>query len=124
MINLVVLNQTKNHHTMNTRDEIINIFCLVDDFCKEYTATIEAHSITNETKKRNRPCRLSSSEVIAIMINFHHKGYRCFKHYYLEHVCRHLTDLFPKLVSYNRFTELMQENAMAIGGVSQTLLPG
>ncbi len=40
------------------------------------------------------------------MILFHDLGYRCLKHFYLEKVCKHLCNLFPQVVSYNRFVEL------------------
>ncbi len=54
-----------------------------------------------------REPRLSLSEILTIIIHFHQSNYRTFKHYYLEYVCQHLQDEFPKLVSYNRFVELM-----------------
>lgn len=44
-----------------------------------------------------------------IMILFHGSGYRCLKHFYIDHVCKHLRHLFPRLVSYNRFVELEQK---------------
>ena len=40
------------------------------------------------------------------MILFHDFGYRYFKHFYLEKVCKHLRHLFPNVVSYNRLVEL------------------
>jgi hypothetical protein len=49
---------------------------------------------------------LSLSEVVAIILLFHHSGYRCFKWYYRDYVCVHMRNYFPKLVSYNRFVEL------------------
>ena len=44
-----------------------------------------------------------------IMILFHDSGYRYFKHFYLEKVCKRLRHLFPKIVSYNRIVELERE---------------
>ena len=44
-----------------------------------------------------------------IMILFHTSGYRCFKHFYLEKVCKHLRHLFPNVVSYNRLVELEKD---------------
>ena len=38
------------------------------------------------------------------MILFHDSGYRCLKHFYIEKVCRHMRHLFPKVVSYNRWS--------------------
>ena len=52
---------------------------------------------------------MSDAEIMLIMILFHSGGYRCFKHFYLEYVCKHLAHLFPRKVSYNRFVELEKE---------------
>ena len=47
-----------------------------------------------------------------IIILFHDSGYRCFKHFYLEKVCKRLCHLFPEVVSYNRMVELEREAAV------------
>ena len=60
-------------------------------------------------KHRNKPNRMSDAEIMVILILFHSGGFRCFKHYYKEYVCKHLIHLFPKCVSYNRFVELEKE---------------
>ena len=52
---------------------------------------------------RNKPNRMNDAEIMVILILFHSGGFRCFKHYYKEYVCRHLTHLFPLCVSYNRY---------------------
>ena len=57
-------------------------------------------------KHRNKPNRMSDAEIMVILILFHSGGFRCFKHYYMEYVCKHLKVLFTKRVSYNRFVEL------------------
>lgn len=57
-------------------------------------------------KHRNKPNRMSDAEIMVILILFHIGGFRCFKHYYMEYVCKHLRGLFPRCVSYNRFVEL------------------
>lgn len=46
---------------------------------------------------------------LLIYIYFHLSNYRTFKAYYKEPVSNILKPYFPKLVSYNRFVELMQE---------------
>lgn len=88
--------------------EITNFFCQIDDFCKEVNHLIDQNALkpTGTAKKRNRSTRLSQSEVITIMVLFHYSGYRCFKHFYLHYVCKHLKSDFPDLVSYTRFVEL------------------
>jgi hypothetical protein len=86
---------------MNYKDKITEIFCIVDDFCREFSEEI--------TKaKRKRPGQLSVSEVLTIMIGFHLGNHRTFKHYYNQSVCIDMHDLFPNVVCYNRFVRLQQ----------------
>ena len=65
-------------------------------------------------RKCHRNSTMSKAEVMLIMILFHDSGYRCFKHFYLEKVCKHLRYLFPKVVSYNRIVELEREVAVPL----------
>jgi hypothetical protein len=88
-----------------TSDKVTEIFYLVDEFCNEFQMAIEPNLLGNLAKRK--PI-MSNSEVITIMILFHSSGFRNIKHFYLNYVKRHLNNEFPKTVSYNRFTELMQ----------------
>lgn len=91
-------------------DKITEIFCIVDDFCKEFNTVLNQHSLEQKNHRiRNRKFKLSDSEVITILILFHLKGYRNLKHFYIHHVCQNMTDDFPELVSYNRFAELQKK---------------
>ncbi|WP_298956109.1 transposase [uncultured Nonlabens sp.] len=89
--------------------KITEIFCLVDEFCKEYDQIVDKHLLGNPSK---RPPVMSKSEVITITILFQLSGFRTFKHFYIYYVQKHMQDNFPATVSYNRFTELMQQNLM------------
>ncbi len=89
--------------------KVTEIFCLVDEFCKEYDQVVEKHMLGNPSK---RPPIMVKSEVITIMILFQLSGFRTFKHFYIFYVQKHMVDNFPKTVSYNRFTELMQQSLM------------
>ena len=89
--------------------KITEIFCLVDEFCKEYENIVGNHLLGNVAK---RPSKMSKSEVITIAILFQLSGFRTFKHFYIFYVQKHMKDDFPKTVSYNRFTELMQQSLM------------
>lgn len=60
-------------------------------------------------KHRNKLNRMSDTEIMVILILFHSRGFRCFKHYYKEYVCKHLKGMFPQCVFYNRFVELEKE---------------
>jgi hypothetical protein len=44
---------------------------------------------------------------MTICIWFHCSGYKNFKQFYLEYVCRHLKKDFPKLISYSCFIQLI-----------------
>ena len=92
----------------NIEDKLIEIFCNIDDFNRVFISELQTHQLSDGTRKRIRPCTMSESEVMTIVIYFHIMRYRDFKHYYLFHVCRNMRDEFPHLVSYNRFVELMQ----------------
>ncbi len=58
---------------------------------------------------QNKLNRMSDAKIMVILILFHSGVFRCFKYYYKEYVCKHLTHLFPKRVSYNRFVEQEKE---------------
>ncbi len=94
--------------TLST-DKITDIFYLIDEFCLEFEKTIRGHIIGNEPKRRPK---MSSSEVITLMVMFHYGSFRNMKHFYLHYVTLHVGGLFPNLVSYNRFVELMQQAAL------------
>ena len=91
--------------------KIIEIFCNLDDFMKEFETVLIKNSISDSSlpKKRNRRSKMSKSEVMTIMVIFHLKSYRNLKHFYLYYVSKHMDDFFPDLVSYNRFVELQKK---------------
>lgn len=104
-----------------TDSKITEIYFLVDEFNQQFQKELANHLVGNAAK---RPPKLSSSEVMTIMILFHDKGYRCMKHFYTQYVQEHLTDMFPKTVSYNRFTELMQSVNLPLAIFLQTCCMG
>lgn len=84
------------------------IYCFVDDFCKEFMPQWRQQLLQSGARKRNRSSRMSSSEIMTILILFHQSHYRNFKHFYLIQICQNMKDVFPNTVSYNRFVELQQ----------------
>lgn len=88
----------------------VEIFCLADEFCKQFYKVIARQQLpeVDGKKHRNKPSKLNDAEVIIIMIAFHLGGYRNLKHFYINYVQIHLIDYFPETVSYNRFVELQQ----------------
>ena len=112
---------------MFSEAKVTEIYCLADDFCKEFARHQENYMLKNTNKNvkhRNKPNRMSDAEIMIIMILFHSGGYRCFKHFYLEYVCKHLAHLFPKRVSYNRFVELEKEVLFPLTIFIKTVLLG
>jgi hypothetical protein len=96
----------------------------VDDFVKENTSLLTKKLDSNESKKRAYKPRepiLSVSEVMTICIAFHQSNYRNLKAFYLEYVFKYLHRQFPKLVSYNRFIEIMSLNMELLARYLQSL---
>ena len=102
-------------------DKVTDIFCLVDEFCNNFDNSTKDFILGKPSK---RPAIMSKSEVITITILFHLSGFRCFKHFYIYYVQKHMQDDFPNTVSYNRFTELMQSNILPLTMFLQTCCLG
>lgn len=90
---------------------LVEIFYLADELCKNFYQVMEEHQIAedNGKKTRNKPSKLSDSEVITILITFHLGSFRNLKHFYINYVQKHMKDYFPETVSYNRFVELQKK---------------
>jgi hypothetical protein len=90
---------------------LVEIFYLADEFCKEFDKAREGHILQKDfgKKSRNRAFRMSDSEIITIMIYFHLKQFRNLKHFYINYIQVHCRDDFPQTVSCNRFVELQQK---------------
>ena len=88
-------------------NKLVETYCDVDDFCQLFIPHWQRILLENGEMTRNRACRLSSAEVMTIIIHFHQSHYRDFKNYYLHYVCRQLKPYFPELLSYTRFLALM-----------------
>ena len=58
---------------MEIRSKLVEIFYFADEFCKEFYKTFEGVRLKadNSKKSRNKPSKLSDSEVITILIAFH-----------------------------------------------------
>ncbi len=88
-------------------DKLVEIFCDVDDFCKVFIPEWENTLIETGERKRKRQGRLSSSEIMSIIILFHRSNYKDFKNFYTFHMHNYLKKAYPKLLSYTRFLEVM-----------------
>lgn len=88
------------------KTKLVEIFYVVDEFCKESQAFIDKKSLHSDNKAhRNRKPRMSDSEVMTILIVFHLSRMRDLKSFYLGYIAHHCKEEFPKQLSYNRFVE-------------------
>lgn len=81
-------------------NSLTHLFCDVDDFFIQFQKKFLSHI------KKTRIPGLSPSEIMTILIWFHASHFRNFKHFYLW-VYATQKQAFPKLVSYNRFVQLI-----------------
>lgn len=88
---------------------LTRLFCDTDDFCQWFIAEWEKTQLEDGSKKRHRKRSLSHSEIMTIIVFYHQSGYKTFKWFYERVVCQRLNKEFPKLVSYNRFIELLPD---------------
>ena len=113
---------------MFPEDKIIEIFSMCDDFSKVFGGIVSKSAITGVKPERKREYhrdgKVSDSEVMTILILFHNSGFRCLKHFYLEYVCKHMRQLFPKTVSYNRFVEVQKMAVVKLAVFVKTILMG
>ena len=98
---------------MKLISKVTEMYCIADDFCKEYELELNKKTLSlsnpspNTPKTRNRKGRMSDAEMITILVLFHSTTFRNFKHFYLFYVCREPKEEFPNLLSYTRFVERM-----------------
>lgn len=81
---------------------IVTIFYYVDNFCKEF----ETKLLPAKKPVGPKP-RMTLSEIMTIAIYFHYSKLRTFKDYY-QRIRTWYKGYFNRLVSYNRFVEVMQ----------------
>ena len=93
---------------------LVEIYCLIDDFCKEFQQVNTAHILPNPDRKRNKECALSMSEIMTIVVMFHLSHYRTFKDFYISCILFQYKNDFPKVISYNRFLEVKKLTAMPL----------
>lgn len=109
---------------MISTDKITTLFCSIDDFCLVFEPALKKKQLSTGKRTRNRKFKRSTSEILTITVLFHLRGFRNFKHFYLFYVQKHLTKEFTETVSYNRCTELMQSNMLALSLYMKTCCLG
>ena len=68
---------------MILKQQVTDIFCVIDEFTIEFEAYLTQHTIGKTPKKKPK---LSTSEVMTIMVLFQLSGVRCFKWIYNQYL--------------------------------------
>lgn len=86
------------------KKDITELFCNIDDFCK----ALDCYEKSTKIGTSRRPTRvpeLTISELMTIIILYHNSPCKNFKYFYNSFLQLYRPE-FPKIVSYQRFTEL------------------
>ena len=66
-------------------ENLVELYCHIDDFCKAYTAEQQKKMLTlkrtGSKRTRNTPCKISLAEIITILVLFHQICYRDFNRF-------------------------------------------
>jgi hypothetical protein len=80
--------------------KLTEIFIACDDFCQEF----QHYSISQAYQQPERKERqMSDSEMMSILIFYHHSGMRCFKYYYEQIILKLLSSYWQKPYAYAAF---------------------
>lgn len=101
---------------------LLELFCHVDTFCQACLPQWDQQLRAHGQRTRRRSGQLAMSEIMTILVYFHHMRFRDFKTYYLAYVLGHLRGEFPQAVSYHRFVELMPSTVGPLCAYLQTCL--
>jgi Transposase DDE domain len=85
---------------------VTEIFCDIDDFCKQYLHKNSVYLLPNPNRKRDRESTLSISEIMTIIVLFQMSHYRTFKDFYQDCILGEMRKYFPRALSYCRFVYL------------------
>lgn len=83
---------------MIANDKVTEIFCIADDFCKEFDKEVSKMGLESPPKKacqRNQTWRMSRSEIMTTLICFHLASFRNPKLCYQFCVRERIADLLP-----------------------------
>jgi len=85
--------------------KLVEIFIACDDLSKK----LQAYCLHNQLEGSTQAGLMSESEMMSIVIFYHHSGFRCFKYYYQQVIQKAFKSYFPRTYSYSRFVNRMKE---------------
>jgi hypothetical protein len=100
---------------MNNNVNLLEIFYLTDEFCKESDKTTKGYRLPSQSskKQRNKPSAMSGTEVITILVAFHLGGFRNLKHFYLYYVQRNPQPATCLMTQYHRLITLIPHSFLS-----------
>ena len=74
---------------MIAKEKVTEIFCIIDEFDKNLSGELSKNLRLpfvgkDGIRHRNRPGRMSESEIMTLLVGYHFGTYRTFKDYYLN----------------------------------------
>jgi hypothetical protein len=100
--------------------DILRLFFDCDEFCRVFELDPRALRLNDGKRHRHRESTLSTSEVMTIVILLQASGFRDFKTYYTQCVCKQLRDEVPNLVSYQWMVELQSKAVLPLAAFLRT----
>jgi hypothetical protein len=78
----LINNKLQKYEILNT-DKNTEIFCLANEFCKEFGLSIKENRslFIEDEKTRNRSHQMSDNEIITILMLYHFGSFKNFKHF-------------------------------------------
>jgi hypothetical protein len=86
---------------------LMAMFCDIEDFCKRFAPLSHRHLLQSGQRSRTRRTALALREIMPLLVSFHCRHSRTFKHDDTEDVELYLRPYFPPLVSSHRVVALM-----------------
>ena len=102
--------------------DIVALYCDLDDFYQAFAPAWQQHLLPAPGQRRQRASRLSTSEVMTLVVAFQDSDDRTFKHFYRKQVCRQWQAEFPALVSYSRLIECLPAVLVPLSAYLRTRL--
>lgn len=93
-------------HQQICEEKLIHIFVTVDDFVNLFDAWLASRALIPSSPPTRQP-ELTTSELVTLVVYYHHSGYKNFQYYYQRLVLSSMKAYFPRLVSYQRLIDLL-----------------
>ena len=102
-------------------DNLVELFCDVDDFCQQFAPKWEAQLLSDGTRKQRRRSEMSTSERMTIVIAFHQSNHLNFNSLCIGLVQRYWSEYFSELLSNTRIINTISELIVPMCAYFQTV---